>query len=513
MKIDFSQNLRTLMTQLSIPNAQLAKALNVDPSLVSRWLKVGCGERKASEHALSIGRFVAKKRLSPENSAWLAATIGKADGTRITAERIALWLYPKATLADTDDTDDTDEYPNLLLVGSFHSSVESPGAWRLPDDERIMALSIGDGAARIAELLREELSQVAEGMTIEIFLSSESTASAVDLQMLQALRAVVQERKLAVRMLVQSANNSAMTSRLISGYMPLLVQGRLTLSVIQGTPQTFSSSMNILIPARCAIVITETAQRRSSAIATVIRDKTVMLDMHDSFENSARYARSMMTAYNDSFARSIIEIFFEEYGVPGSLDVIKCGMNPMYMTVEQYGEVLRKFGHTEDQYIWRYSEFVRFKTAMDEVLRTSRFREVLSLPKLQQIAQTGRCRMPATYFAEVGTWDLDARDCVDIFDGYIRYIHEIPDFQVVLLEDEQLFMPNSCWHIKNNRHVVIHSWNIDDPIMVYSDQLILIDEFQTHFDKLWEETKGGVTKRSVLKTLTELRDQCAGHIE
>ena len=217
----------------------------------------------------------------------------------------------------------------------------------------------------------------------------------------------------------------------------------------------------------------------------------------------------MMTAYNDSFARNIIEIFFEEYGVPGSMDVIKSGMNPMYMTVEQYGRVLREYNHPEDQYEWRYSEFIRFKSAMDMVLQTSRFREVLSLSKLREIAETGMCRMPSMYFMEAGTWNLDAQDCVNIFDGYINYLENIPDFQVILLEDEQLFSPNSCWHIKNNKHIMIHSWNIDEPMMVYSDQLMLIDEFQQHFERLWQKNGTGSSKRQVIRTLKALRDQCA----
>ena len=59
---------------------------------------------------------------------------------------------------------------------------------------------------------------------------------------------------------------------------------------------------------------------------------------------------------------------------------------------------------------------------------------------------------------------------------------------------------------------MIHSWNIDEPMMVYSDQLMLIDEFQQHFDRLWQKTGAGSSKRQVIKTLTSLRDQCAEKI-
>lgn len=509
MNTDFAQKLKKLMTQLDITNAQLAKALNVDPSLISRWLKNGCGERKAAEHALAIEKYILRRQLTPENHAWLSSEVGNPLLPGMATGQIAHWLYPKEAFAAATVANDT--YSNLLLVNSFHASVEKKAVQEAP--ELFSTLSACDGTEKIASLLSVELKSLEAGTTVDIFLSSESSTVAVDTQILSVLRSAAEKQKLLIHMVVQSANNSSMASRLISAYMPMLVQGQLTLSVIQGTPQTFTITMNIIIPGRTVIVATEAVQRRSTAVGTVIRDQSILQDMLDSFENSTRFARPMMVAYNDSFARNIIEVFFEEYGVPGSLDVIKSGMNPMYMTVEQYGKVLHKFGHPEDQYIWRYSEFVRFKAAMDEVLCTSRFREVLSLTKLREIAEKGRCRMPSMYFMEAGTWSLDAEDCVDVFNGYIQYLEKIPDFQVLLLEDEQLFMPNSCWHIKNNKHIMIHSWNIDEPMMVYSDQLMLIDEFQHHFDRLWEQSGASGSKRRVIETLTALRDQCGKLIQ
>ena len=76
MNNDFPFRLKMLMDQLRISNAQLARGVNVDPSLISRWLRTGCGARKAADHASAIGQYVAKRRLSPENRAWLNATVG-----------------------------------------------------------------------------------------------------------------------------------------------------------------------------------------------------------------------------------------------------------------------------------------------------------------------------------------------------------------------------------------------------------------------------------------------------
>ena len=505
MNTVFSQNLKKVLTQFKISNSQLAKALNVDPSLVSRWIKNGCGERRAEEHAYSIERYILRQNISSENRAWLSAVTGSPSfDTESGAIAGRLCSGAKYQQNGTGTG-----FPSLTVLDGFRNSIEEHPS--INDRTNMPTLDVFGDIELIAELLDSELSKLPEGAAVDIYLTGESSSTAVNSGLISVLRDAVTNRKLTVSMLVESANNSAMVSRLIGTYMPMLVQGQFSISMIQGVPQTFIITMSVIIPEHMAIVITEASQRHSVAAAAVIRDSSVIQDMLDSYRNSSVLARPIMVAYDDTFARNIIEIFFEEYGVPGSLDVIKSGLNPLYLTVEQYGKVLREYGHTEDQYQWRYNEFSRFKSAMDEVLRSSRFREVLSLSKLREIAETGRCRMPSMYFFDAGIWYLDAQDCVNLFDGYINFLETVPNFQVVLLDDESIFLPNSCWHIKNNKHIMIHSWNVDEPKMVYSDQLILIDEFQRHFDSLWCRNDSG-SRRQIIEQLTELRSRCAEHI-
>lgn len=504
MNTVFANNLKKLMSQLKISNSKLAKALNVDPSLISRWLKTGCGERRASDHALAIGQFILKLNITSENKAWLVAETGEAE---ITEKSIARWLYPDDVYMPEQIGG---EFANMQVINSFHSFIESKPLQI--SENKSTNLAVCKDVDKVAEMLKKELAELEDGTEVKIYLSSELSSVAINSQILTALQEAAKINKLDITMLVESANNSKMISRLASAYMPMLVQGQLTLSLIQGTPQSFMATMNIIIAKSTAIIISEAMQRNSTAIGTLIRDKSIVQDMLNSFNNSIRFARSIMLAYDDTFARNIIEIFFEEYGIHGNLDVIKSGMNPLYFTVENYGRVLRAFNHPEDQFEWRYKEFERFKASMDEVLKTSRFREILSLTKLKEIAATGRCRMPSMYFFDAGICYLDAQDCVNLFDGYIHFLETVPNFQVVLLEDEQLFIPNSCWHIKNNKHVMIHSWNIDEPKMVFTDQLMLIDEFQRHFDNLWLQTDTAGSKRQVIQTLTSLRNQCKKHI-
>lgn len=513
----FAKNLRTLLQQLGISSVQLAKSIGVDPSLVSRWRRQGCSGRNANAYALAIAGYITEKNHTPQNHAWLHARMSELSlpASAPDAARLALWLYPEADVSALIQKEDG--FVNLLVVNSFRNAVVTapgnPGKWTAHENGAECTVSAVLGADEIVLCLRRELAAMDGSTPLLIYVSSEASAIITHRQIIHELQDAVRTRSLQVRMLVQSANNSIASSKLVSAYMTLLVSGSLELCVIQSTPQTFTTTVNFVLPGQAALTVTETPQKNTQPVLTTVRDHGVVEGMRENFERSLRFARPMMTAYDDSFARNIIDIFFEEYGVPGSLDVIKCGLNPMYMTVEQYRRVLGTFGHSGEQYHWRYLEFGRFKAAMDQVLLDSRFREVLSLAKLREIAATGRCRMPSMYFMDTGVWKMNAEDCVNILDGYIDYLERVPNFHVILLDDETLFMPNSCWHMKCNKHIMIHSWDRDQPMMVYSDQMMLIDEFQKHFDNLWEKMNaGGSSKRSAVETLRDIREQCAAHL-
>lgn len=497
-----NERLRELMTQFGISNRRLATEIHIDPAMISRWLKNGFGKRNVATNVLTVGEYIAGLRMSAADRSYLCARLGIPADSTITGEMIALWLAP--------------EIENILpppvntvalptLVESFHHIIaQSIEETRGQSDHT--ALSGAEGPVR---LLETELDQIGENAAPLLFLTSESMNTAIDADLIRCLTRISEKKKLKWKMLLQSGNSHEKLGNLVSAYLPMIVQGYMQLSIMHGIPATMAGEMKIILPRQSVVMVTEVMDSRHSVLSTVSSDISVVDGMTANFENSLQYARPMLTVYDDSFAKNIVETFFNEYGVTGHLDVIKCGMNPMYFSLEHYGEVLRKLWPQDDQFEWRYREFARFQDGFANMMSTSRNREVLSLPKLREITRTGQCRMPAMYFLSPGIYTMSPRECVNLFDGYIRWLESAPDFQVVLTEDAQIFMPDSCWHIKNNRHIMLHSWNIDDPLMVYSEEMLLIDEFQRHFDLLWNKISIGNTKRSTIEQLKQLRDECA----
>ena len=498
-------------------NASLAKAIDVDSSLISRWRT---GKRSIAgnpEYAALIARYLVPRIAGKTDRAWLKRQISGDLGTpdmdldTDLVSYAARWLYPcRIRLLEDPQQED----PAVLLVSSFAEAVaagsgakrEGTGAQtRTGLDEVVAAF----GEARVEELLRTCLNQAGSDDEVFVYLSSESIRSIRRAGIVSAIQTAFAEKRFRVCMLVQSANNTAASSELVATYMSLLVTGRLQLLVTQGVPQSIFGTWGVLVPGRAALTVNETLSGDSPPIATLVTNERHLTDIRQSFERSKRFAHPLMSMMDDQFARNIVEIFFQEYGVPGNLDVIKNGLNPLFFAPEDYDEVLRGYGLPEDEFAWRQQEFLRFKQAMAKVMRDSVFREVLSLTRLREIVRTGICRMPGIYFFNTGIHEIGPQNCAALLEGYIRTLESEPNFFVILLDDERLFLPNSCWHIKLNKHVMIHTWNSDDPTLIYSDQLLLIDVFQKHFIALWDQlTQIGSENLKTIEQLKALVAEC-----
>ena len=50
-------------------------------------------------------------------------------------------------------------------------------------------------------------------------------------------------------------------------------------------------------------------------------------------------------------------------------------------------------------------------------------------------------------------------------------------------------------------------------VLVRSNEMLLIDEFQNHFDGLWKRVSPGMTRRATMEQLKALREECAARLE
>lgn len=503
------KNLKSVMDYFGITNNELAKAIAVDPSLVSRWLN---GQRKLKASSISmdaLAEYILARSKRVHDIEWLKTQF-EEDGLlsdistvyRI-KQNLIMWLA-------------SDGEALRRNLGSFPSaSVTKEG---IRKKTRTPPIQASDSPAKIGYLdialgLEPLLSELTEGGTLDIFLSNDEIATPVNEDISRLLLHITAMSKLRIRLLVCVSENATAMSRLIDTYMQPIVSGHIRLSVVHGMTQNVTNQMHLVIPERCAVLIIETPKTSAPPVAAIIYDKEFVNEMQKSFEKAIRYSQPVLNIYSDDFSRNILEIIYTEFATPGNLDVVKDSINPMYMTPKAYDSFLRAQGHRNEEFEWRSAEFVRFKSGMDETLKGgSVFREILSLARLNQIAQDGFCRMPGLYFMNKGFVNLDAEGCTAILNGYMHYLNTVPNFHLLILDDISALHVDNCWQLKQNHHVAINHWRGDEPVMIHSDQLMLIREFQVHFESLWVQGNGCIGSRSgVIAALQDVVKRLVGH--
>jgi hypothetical protein len=497
-----NKNLKAVFEYLGLSNLAVSKALNLDPSLVSRYLSGHRQLKAASPQMDAIADFILESGRRVQDVEWLKQQFIAAElpidisTVNRLKQNLILWLAA--------DGDTLRRNLGASLPGSISGTAplvkkaERKTAFTLDNDTKT-------GYLEIIFALRPALCSLPRGATVGVFLSNDRLSTAVNEDVSELFLEMIAANDLHLNMVVCVSGDTQAMSKLLDSYMGALISGHVRLSVVHGMTQTVTSSMHILIHNTYAMIVTETVGASAPPIATVIRNTDFIRDMKASFDISSRYAQPILNIYDDNFSRNILEILYMEFCTPGALDIVKDSINPLYMTTEAYDRFLKTRGHSPEEYAWRSAEFARFKSGMDGVLKAgSHYREILSLSRLNDIVLRGSCPMAGLYFMERGYIDLDAMGCAAVLNGYIRYLESTPNFSMLILDDLSVLHQNNCWHLKQNQSLGINYWQGREPVMIHSDQLTLLREFQTHFDKLWAQGAGAVGSRA--NVISILRD-------
>lgn len=503
-----SENLKAAMKHLGITNIELAKALGCDPSLISRCVSGQRSLKAASVQMDAIAEYILSQAKRMQDMDWLKARFLEAglptDNSTVYRfkQNLIMWL---ATDGETLRKNLGRSLPGDIAGSKpVRKKQERAQVSAVDSDVKI-------GAMEITFALRPALTALPKGSAVRIFLSNDRLRTATNEDVAALFREMIAANDLHFQMVVCVSGDTQAMSRLLDAYIEALISGHVRLCIVHGLTQAVTSAMHILISDDLCFLINETTGASAPPIAAVIRNKAFVAETTANFEAAARYAQPVLKIYGDEFTRDVIEILALEYCTPGALDVVKDSINPMFMTTAAYDRFLKTRGHSKDEFSWRSAEFARFKAGMNANLKNGvPFREIISLSRLNDIVLHGRCRMAGLYFAERGYIDLDARGSADVLNGYIDYLTNEPNFSLLILDDLTALHGNNCWHVKRSGHVSINNWQGYEPVMVYSDQLTLLREFQERFDQLWEQGAGAVGSRA--NVISILKD-VAGRME
>ena len=486
-------NLKRILEHLEITNVSLARGVSVDASLVSRWLN-GQRQLKLSSDTLnSLAEFLLDRIIRTNSTDWLKHQM-EIDGLVFDcASAESLFAGLRVWLS----VDGIDVSKTLDLI---------PQAARVQTDPARDHVRTGD--VEIVLFLESIINSLPAGSRIDIHLSKEDIGIVLHEAISRMLLDSIMNNGSKIRLLITMSSDVTAMSRLLDRYTQAMVEGFLSVAVVHGMTQDVINQATFIFENRLVFIVCETPKSIAPPIGIPTYDASFIKESKKSFEHTYNYSHPLLRRYDDNLARNVLDIMYYEFTTPGDLDIIKDNINPLYMTTDAYNQFLGTLGNKGKQLKWRAETFARYKTGMDENLGNGTvFREMISLKRLNQIIIDGMCKMPAIYFFGTGLVSLNAAGCLSTLEGYIGYLNRFANFHLVVLDEISDLNENNCWHIKQNSHWMLNGWNKDESIILYTDQLMLMHEFQSRYNEIWDKSHYSEGRRK--QTIATLQDSIA----
>ena len=496
-----SSNLKTVLSTFQLTNLDLAKATGIDPSLISRYISGNRKLKQKSKQAEDIAEFLLTKADTVERIDWLRdqfAQFGLSEGMNSVLamkRNLVLWISSDGEVpADNGGEAYEGEEP-----------AEEAKEGEKDNDLKYVILPITDA-------MLAEFREVPDGEQVDIFLTSDRLGTFTDPVFAGMLHEVLSGRSFTINIVIGVSGDTRHLSKIVQTYMGEMVAGTMRFYTFFGATRNVADQMFCIFRNSKAVIVTETPVGAAHPIGAFVRNADFVRELGQSFDATYRYSQSMFNFYNDEYLRTMIEVLYCEYCVPGALCVVKDSINPMYMSFEAYCKVLRKNNRDDNEYAWKCNEYRRFNDSFEATLQNGMpCREIISLKRLKTIVKERKCRMAGVYFLTTAYFELDIEGCRDILSGYIDYLNRYPNFSLLILDELPELHSSNCWHVKENQSVAINDWNGETPIMCQSGHAALIKEFQEHFETIWKRGTGSLSNRayviSILQSIIREIDQ------
>lgn len=504
-------NLRVILEYFEIPNRDIAQAINISPSMVSNWVQGKRALRMSSGFVVAIADYILSKRtLTLRDITWLKKRFQKDaipvefDTASDIKRSLVIWLADDGqdvleVLKKPEDNGITQEKNDELPSSSYLYSIGPAG--RIYSNDYSARAGIVDISMRLGRIF----ATIEQEAIVDICLSSEAASTIVEDLFVAEMIKAFREKNMRLRMLVALSSNSFAVSRIIKAYSQMIVHGNLELYISHGMMQPMIHQTSIFIPKTCAVAITELPDSFSPPAALFITENEFLKDAADGFDRIVRFTQPLMQFFADNNTKGIVDLFRREFCDEGDIDILSDGINPLMLEKEAYVKILQQKGFKGNALEWRCDEYHRIKDGFENNLRSGAvFREIISCDFLKTMAVNHGCELPSMYFMDTGKTHIDAESCKALLRGYIAKLNTFPNYHLLIaqpLSDDQ----QGTRHIKHGRHITLNPWKSTQPMVIYSDQMIMIQEYQTSFNELWTSLSMGTRENTtaVLETLAQ----------
>jgi len=467
-----SENLRTVLERFEIKNKTVAAALNLHPSMITRWMNHERLLGVNSKYLEPLADYIFSRKLTAEDMEWFKKRFHeygiKGDFLSVAEMKRALriWLV-------TDPNDDISGLLNSPLAGANQNRIYS--------GDYMAIAGITDITLRLSSLL----AKLEQGALVYMRLSGESVA--VCDSFVHLIKNSMDTFGIRFRVLLSLSNKNIQPSKTLITYITQIVNQDIEVSVAYEDTVPFAEETMVIIPGRCVMTITILADSSAPPAALLIKEKTYVHDAGRNFIETIARSQPLFDLPAQSTSRRFQSMSQESYEKGGGLSIIRDGLSPLYMSAGGFEHFLVAQGYEGEVFEWRLNEFCERKEAMDGNLKYGMpLRELIPLPLLDAVAEKGSCVMFGEDLLETGAVRINTSICLEMLEGYMHYLTVFPNFSIRVTNTFPLAFRHAHCLIKEDRHVLIKRRRDDTESCLISQQPVLLQGISGFFDDIWE---------------------------
>ena len=494
-------HLRAVLEHFDIRNKSVAAALNVHPSMITKWLTNDRLIGMNSKYLEPLADYILSRASSAADMTWLEKRFReygiKASLASVTELKTALmiWLV-------SDPNDDPSGLMDLTA-----------GTDRLRADSS--QFSAKAGAADISFCLSFSLSQLKPGSTVQLSLSDESLL--LQDAFIHTIRNTAEAFDLRFQMLLSTSGQSGSPARAVNAFLPLIIDGSMNIAVAYRETSFCLDEAAVVMPEYAAMVITTLPDSPALSAALLIHEKTFVRDLGRRIGETFARSQPLLASPERSSRQQVQTLLRQCYETTGALAVMRDGLNPLVLTEDAFGTYLKSCGYEGEAYDWRIDEFRKRKEAFDGSLkRGMTLRELVPLSLLDDAVTNEVCTIFGEDFLEPGPVMIGCQTCADLLEGYTRYLNLYPDFSLRFIGALPEVFENSLCMVKGNSQVLIAKRRQDDTeAYAVSQQMTFVQGVSQIFEQLWEgldyvthrgETTLQTMQRYILRIMAKERE-------
>ncbi len=465
-------HLRTVLEHFDIRNKSVAAALNVHPSMITKWLTNDRLMGLNSKYLGPLADYILSRASSAADMKWLEKRFREygiqSPLASVTELKTALmiWLV----------SDPNDDPSGLMALTAGTDRLRVDGS----------QFSAKAGVADISFCLSFSLSQLKSGAIVRISLSDESLL--LQDAFVHTILNSAEAFGLRYQILLTISGQSSTPARAVNAFLPLIIDGSINIAIAYRETSFCVDEAAVVMPEYAAMVITTLPDSPAPSAALLIREKTFVRDLDRRIGETFARSQPLLASPERSNRQQVQTLLRQCYEATGALAVMRDGLNPLILTEDAFGAYLKLRGYEGEAYDWRIDEFRKRKEAFDGSLkRGMTLRELVPLSLLDDVVTNEVCTISGEDFLEPGPVMISCQTCADLLEGYTRYLNQYPDFSLRFIGALPEVFENSLCMVKGNSQVLIAKRRQDDTeSYAVSRQMTFVQGVSQIFEQLWE---------------------------